>query len=122
MAKKVKILIILVALLVFGYFVLNARPVEQKKVTPSQTKTVAQNSNYFSYKGEEGKDALTLLKLHTAIEQNKSGLVTAINHQAADDKKREFWAFYVNGKMAEVGPASYKTKDADMIEWKIEKY
>lgn len=76
----------------------------------------------FSYKGEDGKDALTILEEKTTIEQADSGLVTAINGSRADDKKHEFWAFYVNGTMATVGPADYQTKDTDTILWKIEKY
>lgn len=75
-----------------------------------------------SYKGKNGVDALTLLKARTTVEQDKSGLVVAINDKKADAKKREYWAFYVNGKMATVGPSDYKTKDTDMIEWKIERY
>lgn len=75
-----------------------------------------------SYRGKEGKDALSLLKEQAAVVQDKSGLVTAINGRKADTVKREYWAFYVNSKMAEVGPLEYKTKDTDMIEWKIEKY
>lgn len=76
----------------------------------------------FSYTGREGVDALTLLKEETTVEQNDSGLVTSINDRKADEKKREFWSFYVNGKMAPVGPAEYITKDTDSIEWKIETY
>ncbi len=75
-----------------------------------------------TYKGEEGKDALTLLKEFAKVEQGPSGLVTSINSRLAEDKNKEFWAFYVNGKMSEVGPADYQTKDEDKIEWKIETY
>lgn len=76
----------------------------------------------FSYKGEEGKDALILLKEKAVVEQDKSGLVVSINGREAMVSKREYWAFYVNGQLAPVGPADYKTKDGDVIEWKIEKY
>jgi len=79
--------------------------------------------DYFMYKGKNEKTAYQLLEdEHTWIEVNKSGLLTAINFRKADEKKKEFWAFYVNGKMAQVGPWDYKTKDGDVIEWKIEKY
>lgn len=91
---------------------------EKKASIVSEIKT----ADSFSYKGEEGKDALTLLKGETNVEQNSSGLVVSINGQKADDKKHEFWAFYVNGKMAEVGPAEYVTKDGEKVEWKIEHY
>lgn len=79
-------------------------------------------SQTFSYKGEDGKDALTLLKEKTAVTQNASGLVTSINGRKADSIKREFWAFYVNGKPSTVGPKEYMTKSTDNISWRIEYY
>ena len=91
-------------------------------VTLHPTVTVAPRVSEFSYKGEAGKDALTILKAKTKVEQAASGLVIAINGRKADDKEHEYWAFYVNGKMASVGPADYQTKNTDMILWKIEKY
>ncbi len=87
-------------------------------------KTVSQAlvSNYVIYQGLEGKDALTLLKQKAEVAQDNSGLVVAINGRKAESAKREYWAFYVNGKMAEVGPADYKTKEGDTIEWRISNY
>ncbi len=84
--------------------------------------TVDKAKESLSYKGEEGKDALTLLKVKAKIEQDKSGLVISINGRKANSSVHEYWAFYVNRKLAPVGPADYKTKDVDTIEWKIEKY
>lgn len=81
-----------------------------------------QQQDSLSYRGKEGRDALSLLKEQAVVAQEQSGLVTAINGRKADTAKREYWAFYVNSKMAEVGPLEYKTKDTDTIEWKIEKY
>ena len=82
-------------------------------VKPTKTAT-------FSYKGENGVDALTLLKKKTTVEQNKAGLVVAINGYKPTG--HNYWAFYVNGKYAQVGPAEYKTKNTDVILWKVEKY
>lgn len=48
--------------------------------------------------------------------------VIEINGRLADETKKEFWAFYINGKTAEVGAGSYKLKDGDKIEWKLETY
>lgn len=77
----------------------------------------------FTYKGEIGKNALILLKEKTAITQDATaGQVTAINGRKADNKKHEYWAFYVNGKLSSVGPKEYQTKNGDMMMWKIEKY
>ncbi len=96
----------------------------QPKPTIAPTKTVQQetHSQNYTYKGQKGKDALTLLKQKYGIKQDKSGLVTTINGREADNSKHEYWAFYINSKMSEVGPAEYQTQDTDTIEWKIEKY
>ncbi len=97
-----------------------------KNSSPSLSPTAAihkqVNNDVFIYSGEDGKDALRILQEKTKVEQEKSGLVSSINGRKADPKKKEFWAFYVNGKFAQVGPAEYQTKDTDRIEWKIEHY
>lgn len=90
---------------------------------PAKQQATQATSTTINYKGEEGKEALTLLKEQAeGVEQNSSGLVVSINGKKADNTNREFWAFYVNGKMAQVGPAEYMTKTGDKIEWKIEKH
>ncbi len=94
-------------------------PSKTQVVTLSPQKNIAS----FSYKGQTGKDALSLLQLRAkGVEQNSSGLVVSINGRKADEKKHEYWAFYLNGKMAQVGPEAYEAKNGDTIEWKIEKY
>ncbi len=94
--------------------------------TTSPTPTIVIDSpspnTSIRYQGHDGQDALSLLKKQSEVELGSSGLVTAINGSKADDQKHEYWAFYVNGKMSQVGPAEYKSKDTDKIEWKIEKY
>jgi hypothetical protein len=128
MLKKDRLAILLIGfLLLAGVFVAAGLTIAPTKVTihsikPTALPPITQQSNYFSYPGQEGKDALTLLKQKTTVSQNTSGLVTMINERKADESKHEYWAFYVNGKYAQVGPAQYKTKNSDKIEWKIEKY
>lgn len=77
---------------------------------------------------------IELNKPHTALEISQNFLkikstakgvnafVTEINGRKADDSKKEFWAFYINGKQAEVGAGSYVIKNSDTIEWKIKTY
>ncbi|HVZ58814.1 MAG TPA: DUF4430 domain-containing protein [Patescibacteria group bacterium] len=95
-----------------------------KTTTTSPTPAVKQASAHDSltYSGEEGVDALTLLKQHATIEQDRSGLVDSINGRKADASKKEYWSFFVNNKMAQVGPADYVTHKGDMIMWKIQIY
>lgn len=122
--------LVLVALVVFaGYFFY------QSKSQPTKKSTIQQNlSVYLKLAGEEsfsrsevvvGKTALDLTKEKANIKTKGEGAnayVTEINGITAQVSKKEYWAFYVNGKMAEVGAGSYQLKEGDKIEWKIEKY
>ena len=117
--------ILLVTILVLGLgYVLEIKERENSvKIEEDTTELPAVvENNIFQYKGEEGKDALTLLKGQTTIEQDSTGMVVAINGRKADNTKREFWSFYVNGVQASVGSADYITKNGDIIDWKIENY
>ena len=97
-----------------GRFEKNYVPIPEKKAP----------SDYITYTGEDGVSAYQILveKEHAWLLTNSSGLIISINDRKADLDKHEFWAFYVNGKMAEVGPQDYITKGVDKIEWKIETY
>ena len=69
--------------------------------------------------------ALGLLKQTTKVKTRGDGqnaFVIEINDKVANDKKKEYWAFYINGKLSPVGAGSYELKNADKIEWKIENY
>lgn len=138
MTKKAKIFLIAASIFIlvfnvsFGLFLMQ-KNAKQASENPSASVRQAQDkgsgqakkqieNNSFSYKGEEGRDALTILKEKTRVEQSSSGLVISINGRKAVEGKKEFWAFFVNGKMAEVGPSDYQTKAGDLIEWKIQKY
>jgi hypothetical protein len=127
MKKKKIILPIIIAIIVLGFagffwFYNKNQNIKTTANFTSEKVYINQNQESFSYKGVEGKDALTLLKEKAKIEQSNSGLVIVINGRKASDQNKEFWAFYINRKMAEVGPADYQTKTGDLIEWKIKKY
>jgi|SRR3989339_1067941 len=73
----------------------------------------------------DGSTALDLLSLLTDVKTQGKGanaFVIEINNRKTDSSKKEFWAFYVNGKQAEVGAGSYILKEGDKILWKIETY
>ncbi len=103
-------------------FFLQNKPTIKPVISPTISLQQQVQAESFTYKGESGKDALSLLKQKTTINQDKSGLVISINGRKADNDKHEYWAFYVNGKSASIGPADYQTQDADAIQWKIDKY
>lgn len=96
--------------------------VQDNKVPQNASTAVTKQTDKLTYKGEAGKDALTVLKEHASVAQDASGLVVAINNRKADAAKHEFWAFLVNGSMAQVGPKAYQTKPTDTIVWEIQHY
>ncbi len=68
--------------------------------------------------------ALLLLKMGVKNVETKtfSGVgeyVTSING-IKEDSGKNFWAFYVNGKQANLGASDYKLKSGDKVVWKLE--
>ncbi len=88
--------------------------------TPIQAEEV--KSDYIKYQGQEGKNALDLLKQTQKVTlKTYAGVgefVNGINGLESDSK--HFWSFYVNGAQATVGASTYTTKSTDVIEWKFE--
>lgn len=85
--------------------------------------TFSEDGRTVTYSGEEGKDALSILKELTEVATDSSDFgefVTSINGVAADPDT-EFWAFYVNGELASEGAGIYQTKSTDTIEWRIDR-
>jgi len=105
-----------------------ANDISNLKTQISQLQSAAKASdvreNGVSYSGENGKTAMDLLKGKYQVEtKDFSGMgefVVAIDGVKAEDGVN-FWAFYVDGKMAAEGAGTYKTKDSEKIEWRLEK-
>jgi hypothetical protein len=95
------------------------------QVSQLQSKAEADNvrENGVSYEGQNDKTALELLKDNYQVEtKDFSGMgefVISIDGVGAEDGKN-FWAFYVDGKMAAEGAGTYKTKNGEKIEWRLE--
>ena len=117
--RKILFFTATLVLIVLSIYGLNLK----KKETVSQIVTVSPVvMRSFSYKGEAGKSALDILKQKFEVKEDRSGMVASIGEKTADSAKHEYWAFYVNGKLSDVGAGDYKTKNTDLIEWKVEKY
>lgn len=125
MSQKAKTIAVLGTLVVIGAVLIgvsvandNAKQDTQVVQTQQEKKT-----EVISYQGQEGKTALAILKSSYNVETKTfdgiGEMVTGINGVAPDSK--HFWAFYVNGKQAEVGAGQYQTKSGDKISWKLEK-
>lgn len=116
--KYILTLFVVIALAVLG-FVYYA---EEAK-SPVGDQPAAGEEQVIRYKGVEGKTALELLEMQYRVEGKDfpgvGKFVISINGIAPD--QNHFWAFYVNGKQAEVGASNYITKNGDLIEWRLEK-
>ena len=92
-------------------------PVKEKTV---EAKPV---ENVIKYDGQEGKNALELLKVGNKVETKSFGsageFVESINGIKPDTQ--HFWKFFINGKSASVGAGNYVTKSSDVLEWKLDK-
>ena len=77
-----------------------------------------------SYDGVVGQTALATMQKYTTVTTKSTSygdMVTGINGKTADESS-EYWAFYVNGKLANEGAGTYKAVKGDKIEWKLEAF
>lgn len=79
------------------------------------------NTNLPSYQIKENTTALDLLKTSHQVETKDYGslgeMVVSVDSMKA--RVDQFWAFYVNGKLANVGAGSYILRNHDKVEWKL---
>lgn len=98
------------------------KPVATQTVEQPKSETKAEvRADYVGYPGQDGKNALELLKSHADVQTQSSSygeFVAAVNGQ--DGGGTKYWSFYVNGEMAQVGAGAYVTKSSDKIEWKLQ--
>jgi len=121
LTKPIKIVVATVAVVALlgggaWAYVANSPAHQVEAVTNSQNQLTQ-----ISYRGEQGVDALTLLKQHATVgvkHYSFGDLVTSIDGSAGNGPK--YWTFYINGQEAQVGAGSYKTKDSDTLKWKLQ--
>ena len=86
--------------------------------------TLSDDGSMVTYQGEAGVTALDTLKSITEVATEESSFgefVAGINGVEADSSK-EFWAFYVNGELANEGAGTYVAEAGDTFEWRIEAF
>ncbi len=135
--KKIWVVLITIILIAVGFLYVknpasqsnNSKPAESVKEKITVYQKIASNDtgvvSYERHEVEKGKTALDLLQRTAKVTIKDSGpnaFVTAINGLQANDKDKKYWAFYVNGTLAEVGAGSYQLKNNDKIEWKLASY
>lgn len=127
--KKMFLFVLFLLIIISGYFFYQNQLQSKKSVVKQENITV-----YLKLNGQEDfiKQVVSTKKTALEFTKEKAKIVTKgesanayvieINGRKANDLNKEFWAFYVNGKQAEVGAGSYRLKEGDKIKWKIEKY
>lgn len=117
MNKRTSFYVVVVLVAAFGVFLLTPL---SKNDAPAASSTATQTQS-ISYQGVDGKNALELLKAAHQVETKSSSFgefVESIDGVKADTT--HFWAFLVNGQMAEVGAGSYQTKNGESITWQLQ--
>ncbi|MFZ2206814.1 MAG: DUF4430 domain-containing protein [Microgenomates group bacterium] len=132
MNKKTFVSILFILLVgITGYFQFSPKKEVPKKLNTRPTisiKQIVRVDSEVSEKKEHvvvGSTALQALYKTHKIQSKGLGansFIIAIDGRMASEEKREFWAYYVNGKQADVGAGAYVIKNNDTIEWKIETY
>lgn len=132
--------LILGALILAGAFYLTSNPPKPgQPQVPSATESaqtfsfsVEQKISYSGVKEDEiltvnavaGENALNILTKMKSVETKEAGglgkFVEGIEGVKADSNKN-YWALYVNGQLSPVGAEQYQVKQADKIEWRLEK-
>jgi len=128
--KKILLFILFFLIIISGYFFYqNKLLLAKKSVIQQQNLTVylklIGQTDFIKQEIIAGKTALDLIKEKAKVVtkgESVNAYVVEINEKKAEDSKKEFWAFYVNDKQAEVGAGSYILKEGDKIEWKIGTY
>lgn len=92
------------------------------KTSKTTTPAVAAAQS-ISYNGEDGKNALDLLKDKADIQTQDSSMGTfVIGINNTIDTDTHYWMFYVNGELASSTPDQYVTKNSDRIEWRYDDF
>lgn len=119
-SPKTNIIIAVVVVLALGAGAVWDIAVHHTAPAPAATVKQAPTTK-LTYRGEDGKTALELLKTHANVQTKTSSLgeyVTAINGNDGGGKK--YWIFYVNGKESQEGAGAYVTHNGDVIQWRLQ--
>lgn len=122
-AENVLAAVILVLVLILGGSALGNHLQNKQDVAGIESQASPTALKTISYDGQDGKNALELLKASNDVQTQDSSLgifVSSIN--GTENTNDTFWMFYVNGQLAPTGADQYQTKNGDKIEWRYEKF
>lgn len=102
-----------------------AQPIQTQQPSGRTFQQIVEGSktNQFQTEFSEGQNAIEILKKEHNVETKDFGggmgeMVLAIDGIRPPGKY--FWAFYVNNQFSNVGASSYKVREGDVLEWKLE--
>lgn len=117
--KKIAPVVIVIALIGgFSWYAVDANKNEAPKSPAVETTATPTQVRELSYQGEDGKNALTLLKEKYVVQTKSTSfgeMVESINGLAADSSN--YWSFSINGTEAMVGADAYEAKSTDTLGW-----
>lgn len=73
-----------------------------------------------SLRVKKNTTVMTAMKKAWKVKETK-GFVTSIHGHSQNAKKKIYWMYYVNGKLASVGASQYKLHNKDHVTWILEK-
>lgn len=128
--KKILLFVLFFLVIISGYFFYQNKFSLTKKSAIQQQKITVYLKlvglpDFIKHEIPKGKTALDLTKEKADVVtkgEKENAYIIGINGVPALSSNKEFWAFYVNDKQAEVGAGSYVLKEGDKIEWKVEKF
>lgn len=118
-ANVIAIVVALVIIAFVGY----GFDIARQNRTSNETEKSVASVQSVRYDGEDGKNALELLKSKAEIQTQDSSIgvfVVAIN--GVENSDRQYWMFYVNDALADSAADQYVTKNDDKIEWRYESF
>lgn len=119
--SPMNVLAMIVVLAIFGFIGFFAAQKNDTNSQPAEQSVAAVQA--IAYNGEDGKNALDLLKSKAEIQTQDSSIgVFVISINGISNSEDHFWMFYVNGELAQVSADQYTTKNDDKIEWRYDQF
>lgn len=120
-AKRLEVFVIVIIIAVIGVIYAFTRTAKAPVTTQQQVAAQQAGSSDVTYDGMDGRSALELLAVFHKVDTKQTSfgpMIMGIDGVQPDSS--HYWAFYVNGKLADRGADQYITHNGDKIEWKIE--
>ena len=119
--SPMSVIAMIIVLAIFGFIGFFAAQKNDINSQPTEQSVAAVQA--FAYDGEDGKNALDLLKSKAEIQTQDSSIgVFVISINGVSNSEDHFWMFYVNGELAQVSADQYTTKNGDKIEWRYDQF